>query len=247
MIAHSPHLQHDYASRQDLLGTCLGRAPREWLSEREAHSLRSIKSSRRRNDWLAGRWLAKQLVQEHLGESRRPLGDIDICSRDEAGRGARPEIQLNGKTEPWSLSLSHSSLGVIVALSVTPGVRVGVDLVPVESFSGSWFRTWFTSEEQLRLRDASVRDVSRTWACKEAIYKAVHSEETFMPRRFDVDLSNKDRIGCHYSGQGHLESIDVTTCDIDEQVAALCVMQTATTESTFRQPILTHPNGSDTR
>ena len=97
------------------------------------------------------------------------------------------------------------------------------------------------------MRDASVRDVSRTWACKEAIYKAVHSEETFMPRRFDVDLSNKDRIGCHYSGQGHLESIDVTTCDIDEQVAALCVMQTATTESTFRQPILTHPNGSDTR
>ena len=52
---------------------------REWLSPAENERLAGLEVSKRRQEWLLGRWTAKQVLAAYRPESlgRRPLSDLE--------------------------------------------------------------------------------------------------------------------------------------------------------------------------
>ena len=220
MNTNAPHIAQRYANRGQLLGFCRAEDAREWLTDRERQRLDSIRNDRRRNDWMGGRWLGRSLIQKQLGHEVL-LRDIDINSRDSNGHAVRPRIHVNGRREHWSLS--HTDLGVIAALGMNPQIRVGVDVTRVESVQMSFLRTWFTESERQHLINTPERTIAATWACKEAVYKAVNYGEKFTPRRFDVTISAADDVACRYNDHDLANSCDIRVWDVGELVAAVCV------------------------
>ncbi len=136
----------------------------------------------RRLDWIAGRLAAKELVRLHL----RDRYGVALPRR-------RVEVATDpgGAPVPWvpsqpclaallpALSITHAC-GQALALGVPtsdPGVRVGVDLAPVEPRPDSFEKQWLTDGEQRLLEGTDTAGrvllVSQMWALKEAASKAL--------------------------------------------------------------------------
>ena len=237
MMIQPEHLECEYADRAGVLDACLEIPLDQWLSRRECRRLGFFGNVRRRHDWLAGRWLGKRLVLNQLDKSAVALRDIDISSRDQWNRSVRPQVLVHRRRVPWSLSLSHNDLGVMAALNVCPDIHVGIDVVPVESYSFGLLRTWFTTDEQQRLHDASDRSVAVTWATKEAVYKAVNVGESFMPRRFEITVSDEGDVECRHNGHPLPNSCGLRAWDIHGQVASLCVARHPSATKSSRYPL----------
>jgi 4'-phosphopantetheinyl transferase EntD len=95
---------------------------------------------------------------------------------------------------PLHVSLAHAGGTVWAALSTSPHHRVGIDIVPRESFHDRAAGLWCTKAEQRWLRHACDQSLAaRLWAVKEAVYKATNRGEPFVPARIEV--------GRHVSGR----------------------------------------------
>ncbi|MCH5372539.1 MAG: hypothetical protein JJ992_01075, partial [Planctomycetes bacterium] len=71
----------------DALQQVLQRQPlSQWLSAAELQRLPEMPSDERRLRWLGGRWVAKQLLQELLGDAIQSPSALHIESRDALGR-----------------------------------------------------------------------------------------------------------------------------------------------------------------
>jgi phosphopantetheinyl transferase len=161
-----------------------------WLSSREQADMARIRDSRRREAWLAGRIVVKQLLAERLTHQPSEgvsLAELEIVSRDAAGRKIRPQACLAGRQLCWTLSISHSDRAVLAAVAPA-GVAVGVDLAPSEQRLGRGFwELWFSPEERRWLNDQKCQSVLAAWAVKEAAYKALNRGEPFEPRGWKVE------------------------------------------------------------
>lgn len=146
----------------------------DWLSPREAAVCSTFRFPKRRDDWLLGRWTAKQallrLQQDELGD---PTG-WEILA-DESGA---PVVHKEGRPGPLNLSLSHSNGRCLCTLSHAP-LRLGCDLELVEARSSAFEETWFEQAEiELvgsfpgRWRPAAVTLV---WSAKESVLKALRT------------------------------------------------------------------------
>jgi phosphopantetheinyl transferase len=153
-----------------------------WLTPSELGELATWCDASRAKQWQAGRWLAMRELAALIGASHL---EIDIASRDSFGRAVAPRVTVRGRAWLGSLSISHASDEVAVALDTRPGSRVGVDVVAIDSHS--WndgaLATWFTEDEQLWIRSAEnvARRAAHLWAIKEAAYKATQRGEPFVP------------------------------------------------------------------
>jgi 4'-phosphopantetheinyl transferase len=95
----------------------LGSAPTDlqWLSASERDRLARIAADARRQQFVAGRWQARQLLAEVAGGPPQAWA-----------LGAPDDLPPNVEGHPeWQLSVSHSGDRVAVALAATP---VGIDL-----------------------------------------------------------------------------------------------------------------------
>jgi phosphopantetheinyl transferase len=199
-----------------------------WLSPAERETWRGIRSSERRDAWLAGRWLAKRVLSEYLPPiaGRRPTlspGEIDIRSRSGAkGLGERPRVFLAGVAVDWSLSIAHTRQGVLVAVATEPGIWLGVDLVGPDAARSESLAWCFTPAERRWLAAAppNGRASERLWAMKEAVFKACQRGEGFAPQRIEVvsDPAVDSRSSTWTSA---IES--VRSWRVDGQLAALAV------------------------
>jgi hypothetical protein len=68
-------------------------------------------------------------------------GGVEILSCDGLGRPTRPRVLLQGRLQPWSLSLAHSDRFVLVAFSEDPDLAVGVDVTPIQSSGAGFLRS----------------------------------------------------------------------------------------------------------
>ena len=97
------------------------RLPPDWLGPRERERLSALKTEKRREDWLVGRWTAKRLLQSALAQHHGaclPLAALEI----QAARDGSPfaTYTLNGgASHSLPLSLSHSGRRALCALSLT--------------------------------------------------------------------------------------------------------------------------------
>jgi len=201
-----------------------------WLSAAECEVYDQWNDAQRRATWLGGRLLAKQLILDHLfATSDRSVvhHEIEINSGMPRNRRERPQVSIAGRRISRSLSITHTSRGVMVALATLPDLQVGVDLVEAKSFSVGFLRYWFTEAEQNWIRQDSQPDqVAAIWAMKEALYKACNEGEGFSPHTIQVLPSPSGSYSCSYAGQPLKASCQMRSWQIDQQTAALaCVEQ----------------------
>lgn len=214
-----PRVLGRYGALTELDGLLTQLQP-NWLSQREQSELAQWHDETRRRGWLLSRILGKRLIVE---ASLAELHRIEILSRDADGRVNRPCLWSDGTALRWSLSISHSERGVLVALAATDGATIGVDLTPEQSFSQRIADLWFTPAEQAWHRAANSRRIGAyIWAAKEALYKAVSDGESFVPRDFEILADG----ACRYRGVP-LADCQLQSWTIDGHLAVLTVVRSA--------------------
>jgi phosphopantetheinyl transferase len=190
----------------------------DWLSPREQAEFEQWRDDRRRRGWLMSRVLAKQLMGDTAGATAM---DSEILSRDALGRVNRPLVWRHGDVLPWSLSISHSDRGVLVALAPSDEATIGVDLTPEHAFSQSVAETWFTAAELAWYRQANSRQIGAyLWSVKEALYKALSDGESFAPLQFEVLADGQ----CWHRG-ALLSDCRVQSWTVDGHLAVLAIVR----------------------
>jgi hypothetical protein len=207
-----------------------------WLGADERAELGRLSDWRRRRQWLAGRWTSKLLIRREIdgfsNDGRCDVGEhddfseIQISTRDARGRGRRPFITIGGRELPWSLSISHSERGVLVALAATDQCSLGVDLASKAAHDAGFLRLWFTPGERCWIEADPSRRAAVLWAMKEATYKAYQSGEGWSPRKIEVRPLLHNRFACFFRDR-LLRSLWTDVLDIDDQIAAVvCLPRT---------------------
>ena len=209
-----------------------GASGEAWLSDGEREVYAALRDARRREAWLFGRLLGKDLILRRVGASpgARGAGDpgcVEILSRDGLGRAIRPRVLVGGRIQPWALSLAHSDRFVLAVLSREPGAAVGVDVTPVRPPGAGFLYLWFTPWERAWIRAQGGRGprcAATLWAVKEAFYKAVNAGERFAPNRIDVriDPAGRYAVRCGGSRPGGPCEVRVAAAG-DEVMAAVMV------------------------
>lgn len=146
----------------------------DWLTPAERERYEGFRFDKRQQDWLLGRWTAKQAL---LGLSSLPQSDIsrfEICS---TSSGA-PEPKLDDKPCGTALSISHSH-GRAFAVVSSETTDLGCDIELVEPRSAAFVDTFFTAAEFERVQSAApeYRDILVTmiWSAKESTLKVLRT------------------------------------------------------------------------
>jgi phosphopantetheinyl transferase (holo-ACP synthase) len=197
-----------------------------WVGAAERAELLMLTDERRRNEWLAGRWVAKQLLIQ-AGMAEGPA-DIEICSRDVRRRGSRPRIQVAGRPVGNTLSIAHTSKGTIAALAASEQQLVGVDLVDLADVAAlfakrrgrGFARLWFTPLERCWIAMDRTRRTATLWGIKEAIYKACQLGEGWKPRDVVVWPRAGGGYRCQYRGRT-IDGLQLEVEQIDGQLAVV--------------------------
>lgn len=133
-------------------------------------------NAKRQQDWLLGRWTAKNLVQRVIingGGPSFPLTAITVRNDD---TGA-PMVDVPGYPD-LSLSISHSHGRALCAVVEAPNWPLGADLELIEPRSPHFFADFFNAEERLLVEmvQPERRDmlVTAIWSAKESVLKALH-------------------------------------------------------------------------
>lgn len=114
---------------------------------------------KRRHDWLLGRWVAKRLLLDVLGDAPPIL---------QATSGA-PCVEGYPNL---CLSISHS--GDYAFCAALWNAQVGVDIEQVTPHSSEFIEDYFTPDEQEMIRYAPDFMPTLLWSAKEAALKALH-------------------------------------------------------------------------
>lgn len=163
-----------------------------FLSEAEQAIFDRFRFELRRNSYLAGRWVAKDLIKKALSLDNA-FCEISILNESSGKPYAIiGDIPLDGE-----LSISHGGCWAVAALSVD-GLRVGVDVEVVTPRPKSFVGDYFTSDEieilECRLENYD-RAVTLIWSAKEAMLKALGLGLRLDTRRVWVDSYNNPKEG----------------------------------------------------
>lgn len=163
--------------------------PSLWLTSEEVRVFERLKTPQRRQDWLAGRWAAKELIQKYLyNEAGRELAlsHIEIMN-DENGapyarvpRTTRPLRDLRSpslKLGTWNfeISLAHSAGYGLAGFS--PHGPIGVDLQQIRPVRSDLIERVLTEYEREKLTyyfpQRPLEGFFVFWTLKEATIKAL--------------------------------------------------------------------------
>ena len=165
-----------------------GIAPPGLLRPAEQHRLAELKLSKRRSEWLIGRWTAKHLLQaclEHDLNLRLPLDAIGIYND---ARGAPVAmVDCGNRIAEWAISISHShGCGFSAALQ-DGAIGLGADIEHIEQREWRFVEDYFTSDEIDRVHVAPIAQretlITAIWSAKEAALKALRLGLTIDTRR----------------------------------------------------------------
>ncbi len=150
-------------------------AAADWLSAAERTRAGAFRYTKRRNDFLLGRWTLKLAVAKVLGWPDDPAVLARIEGRT-APSGA-PRLYIDGQPATHGVSLTDRA-GCAVCLVAASPVAVGCDVEIVEPRSDAFVRDYLTQAEQ-RLVDAagSARDMAANlvWSAKESALKVLRT------------------------------------------------------------------------
>jgi len=202
-----------------------------WFSESEWAVYPGFRDKTRREEWLLGRFLAKQLILEHLDAGAgagEPLSlsvhpaEIQVYSRSGMGRSTPPRVFINGRLLNWSLSIAHSKQSVLVALSKKPGTAIGADIEFLCPQTPGFSAIWLTPAEQTWVHNQGKPHlVSMLWAVKEAAYKAININREFIPRQIEVHFYKPGDCRLILAGKKLAQEHHVYTAELANQAIAI--------------------------
>ena len=173
------------------------------LHPREQAKFATLKTEKRRQDWLLGRQTAKQLIGEVVvnqtseklpfdsievqnGAMGDPIVNCQLPIVNGQWSTGDPQSPISNLQSLISLSISHSNSHAFCAVVENPDWPLGADIERIEGRSTEFVTDYFTKEEQALVNSASddMRDVAVTavWSAKEAVLKALHLGLTVDPR-----------------------------------------------------------------
>jgi len=144
------------------------------LSPAELQKYSAFRFPKRRNEWFLGRWTAKALVHCLPAYQHYSLDQIEIRNAPEGA----PYIQLPDRAAPaeW-LSISHSGIFALCALSTNLVLQVGTDLERIETRTKMFILDYFTPAERQLVNnypaEARAMVVTLIWSAKESMLKAL--------------------------------------------------------------------------
>jgi len=149
----------------------IGAPPKDFLSEAELQKLAQMRFARRREEWLLGRWTAKQLLAAAVPALAGML-PIKWTIANEAD--GQPYVVIGDQRLAGCLSISHRGGQAVCAWTSAQGVGLGIDLERIEPRSRGFVSDYFTVAEQALIAGAArERDAVLVWSAKEAMLKAL--------------------------------------------------------------------------
>jgi 4'-phosphopantetheinyl transferase len=165
-------------------------AAADWLSAAERRRVGALRYTKRRTDFLLGRWTLKLAVAKVLGWPDDP----DMLARIE-GRTAltgAPRLYVDGQPADRGVSLSDRA-GCAICLVAARAVAVGCDVEVVEPRSDAFVRDYLTQAEQRLASPAGPgRDVAANliWSAKESALKVLGTGLRRDTRSVEVDVTD---------------------------------------------------------
>lgn len=194
-----------------------GIAPPGLLQPVEQRRLAEFKFSKRRSDWLIGRWTAKHLLQACLKRDLNlhvPLSAIGIY--DDARGAPVAMVECGSRIAEWAISISHSHDCGFSAALPDGAIGLGADIEHIELREWRFVEDYFTPDEIERVRVAPIEQRAKLsttiWSAKEAALKALRLGLTIDTRRVDCAIDPR-----RYSDDNWLEfSITCTPSDTEK-------------------------------
>jgi 4'-phosphopantetheinyl transferase len=182
-----------------------GVAPPGLLHPVEQRRLAELKLSKRRSEWLIGRWTAKHLLQACLERDwhvHLPLCAIEIYND---ARGAPiAMVDCGSWVAEWAISISHSHDRGFSAALTDGAIGLGADIEHIELRERHFVEDYFTPDEIERVRVAPIEQretlIIAIWSAKEAALKALRLGLTIDTRRVHCAIDPR-----RYSDRGWLE------------------------------------------
>lgn len=166
-----------------------------WLGPEERVAQAGLRLEKRRSEWRSGRYTAKNLVAELIGEPG--LDRIQIIAAEDGA----PEVFVDGTRLALSLSISHRS--GVAACAIARSGRVGCDLEVVESRTPRFVADFFTERERAVARQVhdTRRDryVALVWSAKESALKVLRAGLRRDTRSVDVSIEDLRAPGRDWS------------------------------------------------
>lgn len=156
----------------------LVRPPAGLLTAEEAAVFAGLKSAKRQQDWLTGRYAAKHLLQHAWREETGRHLSFNDFSVLKKGSGA-PQIKwrIGNDHRPATLSISHAGKLAFCALSFRQNAFLGCDVEQVAQRSPAFVADYFTPAEQALVQHAppgrQALCANTIWSAKEAVLKAL--------------------------------------------------------------------------
>ena len=147
--------------------------PGEWLTVAERSRAEALRLTKRRTDFLLGRWTLKLAVAKVLGWPDDPASLARIEGR--AAPGGAPLLHVDGRPAVHGVSLSDRA-GCAICLVANGAAAVGCDVEIVEPRSDAFIRDYLTEAER-RLVGAAGADrhkaANLVWSAKESALKVL--------------------------------------------------------------------------
>jgi len=161
----------------------------DWLHPEERKFLDTLRFEKRRNDWLLGRWTAKQALLSFF-ESRGFSIALHAIAILKGANGA-PEVRLEEGLPQCSLSISHRA-GHAIAVVGPPDAEIGCDLELIEPRSEAFLSDYFLDSEQAFLSGVPPGEkdlyANLLWCVKESVMKATGEGMRLHPREIGVEV-----------------------------------------------------------
>ncbi len=198
----TPGIRHDPHDGEGLVTSWLARGEDqlppvgEWLTAAERSRAEGLRYTKRRTDFLLGRWTLKLAVARALGWPDDSAGLVRIESRN-APSGA-PRLYVDGQPDARGVSLTDRA-GCAVCLVAARTAAVGCDVEIVEPRSDAFVRDYLTEPERRLVAAAGpARDKAANliWSAKESALKVLETGLRRDTRSVEVtvtDLSPPER------------------------------------------------------
>ena len=165
-----------------------GIAPAGFLHPAEQRRLAELKLSKRRSEWLIGRWTAKQLLQACLECDLNLHLPLDAFGIYNDARGAPVAmVDCGSRIVEWAISISHSHGCGFSAALPDGAIGLGADIERIEQREWCFVEDYFTANEIARVRSVPVEQhatlITAIWSAKEAALKALRLGLTIDTRR----------------------------------------------------------------
>ena len=164
----------------------------EWLTPAEHSRAAGLRYTKRRNDFLLGRWTLKLAVTRVLGWPDDSAGLARVEARP--APGGAPRLYIDGRLAARAVSLTDRA-GCAVCLVAASAGKVGCDVEIVEPRSDAFVRDYLTEPERRAVAAAGPgRDKAANliWSAKESALKVLETGLRRDTRSVEVTVAELD-------------------------------------------------------